>query len=240
MAQPKLLIATGNPGKMREYCELLSGIPFQLISLFDVGITDEVEETGTTFHENAALKTNGYAALSGLLTLADDSGLEVDALDGAPGVYSARYGELPSLSPPYEGAAGGVVPTGTGPDGKMTDEDRVSLLLRNMEEVPWERRTARFLCVIAVGRPGKGETDEISLAPLYERGTRDGLAFMVGAVSGMIQYEPVGDDGFGYDPVFYLPSYGQTLSQISLAEKNRISHRADAARKAVAFLSSQL
>ena len=240
MAQPKLLIATGNPGKMREYCELLSGIPFQLVSLFDVGITDEVEETGTTFHENAALKTNGYAALSGLLTLADDSGLEVDALDGAPGVYSARYGELPSLSPPYEGAAGGVVPTGTGPDGKMTDEDRVSLLLRNMEEVPWERRTARFLCVIAVGRPGKGETDEISLAPLYERGTRDGLAFMVGAVAGMIQYEPVGDDGFGYDPVFYLPSYGQTLSQISLAEKNRISHRADAARKAVAFLSSQL
>ena len=234
MAQPKLLIATGNPGKMREYRELLSGIPFQLVSLFDVGITDEVEETGTTFHENAALKTNGYAALSGLLTLADDSGLEVAALDGAPGVYSARYGELPSLtptydpslSPPYEGAAGGVVPTGTGSDGKMTDEDRVSLLLRNMEEVPWERRTARFLCVIAVGRPGQGVTD--------------GLAFMVGSVAGMIQYEPVGDDGFGYDPVFYLPSYGQTLSQISLAEKNRISHRADAARKAVAFLSSQL
>ena len=240
MAQPKLLIATGNPGKMREYRELLSGIPFQLVSLFDVGITGEVEETGTTFRENAALKTNGYAALSGLLTLADDSGLEVDALDGAPGVYSARYGELPSLSPPYEGAAGGVVPTGTGPDGKMTDEDRVSLLLRNMEEVPWERRTARFLCVIAVRRPGQGETDEISIAPLYERGAMDGLAFMVGTVAGMIQYEPVGDDGFGYDPVFYLPSYGQTLSQISLAEKNRISHRADAARKAVAFLSSQL
>ena len=166
MAQPKLLIATGNPGKMREYRELLSGIPFQLVSLLDVGITDEVEETGTTFHENAALKTNGYAALSGLLTLADDSGLEVDALDGAPGVYSARYGELPSLSPPYEGAAGGVVPTGTGPDGKMTDEDRVSLLLRNMEEVPWKRRTARFLCVIAVGRPGQGETEGISIAPL--------------------------------------------------------------------------
>ena len=240
MAQPKLLIATGNPGKMREYRELLSGIPFQLVSLFDVGITDEVEETGTTFHENAALKTNGYAALSGLLTLADDSGLEVDALDGAPGVYSARYGELPSLSPPYEGAAGGVVPTGTGPDGKMTDEGRVSLLLRNMEEVPWERRTARFLCVIAVGRPGQGETEEISPTPLYERRAMDGLAFMVGSVAGMIQYEPVGDHGFGYDPVFYLPSYGQTLSQISLAEKNRISHRADAARKAVAFLSSQL
>ncbi|MEE3141158.1 MAG: non-canonical purine NTP pyrophosphatase, partial [Chloroflexota bacterium] len=84
------------------------------------------------------------------------------------------------------------------------------------------------------------ETDEISIAPLYERGAMDGLAFMVGSVAGMIQYEPVGDHGFGYDPVFYLPSYGKTLSQISLAEKNRISHRADAARKAVAFLSSQL
>ena len=122
----------------------------------------------------------------------------------------------------------------------MVDEDRVSLLLRNMEEVPWERRTARFLCVIAVGRPGQGETEEISPTPLYESRAMDGLAFMVGSVAGMIQYEPVGDDGFGYDPVFYLPSYGQTLSQISLAEKNRISHRADAARKAVAFLSSQL
>ena len=247
MAQPKLLIATGNPGKMREYRELLAGVPFQLVSLSDVGITDEVEETGSTFHENAALKTNGYAALSGLLTLADDSGLEVDALDGAPGVYSARYGELPStpayepaLTPPYEGGAGGVVPAGTGPNGKMTDEDRVNLLLRNMEEVPWERRTARFRCVIAVGRPGQSETGGIPPTPLYEGGATDGLAFMVGSVAGMIQYEPVGDDGFGYDPVFYLPSYGQTLSQISLAEKNRISHRADAARKAVAFLSGQL
>ena len=242
MAQPKLLIATGNPGKMREYRELLAGIPFQLVSLSDVGITDEVEETGTTFHENAALKTTGYAALSGLLTLADDSGLEVDALGRAPGVYSARYGELPSLTPPpppYEGGVGGVVPAGTGPDGKMTDQDRVKLLLRNMEEIPWDRRTARFRCVIAVGRPDLKGDGEIPPTPLYERGAFDGLAFMVGAVAGMIQYEPVGDDGFGYDPVFYLPSYGQTLSQISLAEKNSISHRADAARKAVAFLSNQ-
>ena len=245
MAQPKLLIATGNPGKMREYRELLAGVPFQLVSLSDVGITSEVEETGATFHENAALKTNGYAALSGLLTLADDSGLEVDALDGAPGVYSARYGELPSapayepsLTPPYAGGAGGVVPGETEPASKMTDEDRVNLLLRNMEEIPWERRTARFRCVIAVGGPGQRETGEIPPTPLYGRGASNVLAFMVGAVAGMIQYEPVGDDGFGYDPVFYLPSYGQTLSQISLAEKNRISHRADAARKAVAFLSA--
>jgi XTP/dITP diphosphohydrolase len=232
MPQPKLLIATGNPGKMREYRELLSSIPFQLVSLSDMGITDEVEETGVTFHENAALKTSGYATLSGLLTLADDSGLEVDALDGAPGVYSARYGELPSTPTDR------FLP-GTGQEGKMTDEDRVALLLRNLEDVPWERRTARFRCVIAVVGPDQGGKAEILPTPLYERGAFSGLTFMVGSVAGMIQYEPVGDEGFGYDPVFYLPSFGQTLAQISLADKNLISHRSDAARKAVAFLSDQ-
>ena len=233
MPQPKLLIATGNLGKMREYRELLLGVTFQLVSLADVGITDEVEETGVTFHENAALKTRGYASLSGLLTLADDSGLEVDALGGAPGVYSARYGELPAI--PAE-----ELPTGTGPEGQMTDEDRVRLLLRNLKGVPWERRTARFRCVIAVGRAGQVGSGGIPPTPLYERGAFDGLAFMVGSVAGMIQYEPAGDEGFGYDPLFYLPSYGQTMAQISLADKNRISHRSDAARKAVAFLSYQL
>jgi XTP/dITP diphosphohydrolase len=243
MPQPKLLIATGNPGKMREYRDLLRAVPFQLVSLSDMGITDEVEETGVTFHENAALKTSGYAALSGLLTLADDSGLEVDALDGAPGVYSARYGELPSTPTDQ------FLP-GTGQEGKMTDEDRVALLLRNLEGVPWERRTARFRCVIAIGRPNQegGERtgsdsqagEEIPPTPLYERGAFSGLTFMVGSVAGMIQYEPVGDEGFGYDPVFYLPSFGQTLAQISLADKNLISHRSDAARKAVAFLTDKL
>ena len=256
MPQPKLLIATGNPGKMLEYRDLLRAVPFQLVSLSDMGITDEVEETGVTFYENAALKTSGYAALSGLLTLADDSGLEVDALNGAPGIYSARYGELPDAPPQqsfaaplYEGGVAGAVPSGTAPKGQMTDEDRVALLLRNMEGVPWERRTARFRCVIAIGRPGHvgGEWtgsdsqtgEEIPPTPLYERGAFGGLTFMVGSVAGMIQYEPVGDEGFGYDPVFYLPSFGQTLAQISLADKNRISHRSDAARKAVAFLSDQ-
>ena len=132
----------------------------------------------------------------------------------------------------------------------MTDEDRVALLLRNLEGVPWERRTARFRCVIAVGRPNQegGERtgsdsqagEEIPPTPLYERGAFSGLTFMVGSVAGMIQYEPVGDEGFGYDPVFYLPSFGQTLAQISLADKNLISHRSDAARKAVAFLTDKL
>ena len=127
MAQPKLLIATGNSGKMREYRELLSGIPFQLVSLFDVGITDEVEETGTTFHENAALKTNGYAALSGLLTLADDSGLEIHALGGEPGVRSARY-----------------------IDESLSQEERNKAVLDKLSDTPVELRTAHFFCHLAL------------------------------------------------------------------------------------------
>ena len=128
---PRLLIATGNPGKMREYADLLRDIPFKLVSLRDLGITHEVEETGETFEENAWLKASEYAAISGLLTLADDSGLEVDALSGEPGVHSARYGG----------------------DSCTNDQDRVRLLLKNMRDVPWEERGARFRCVIAIAEP---------------------------------------------------------------------------------------
>lgn len=128
----KLLIATHNAGKLRELAELLGGIPYQLVSLSDVGIVEDVEETGRTFEENATLKAETYRDLSGLPTLADDSGLEVDALDGEPGVLSARY---------------------AGEDA--TDEDRVALLLRNLADAPSEERTARFRCVIAVAAPGQ-------------------------------------------------------------------------------------
>ena len=197
LSQPKLLIATRNPGKMREYRHLLRDLPYQLVSLDDLGITEEVEETGRTFEENAHLKADTYAALGGLLTLSDDSGLEVDALSGEPGIHSARYGGDPSAS----------------------DQDRVSLLLSRLADVPWERRTARFRCVIALG-------DAVGQIPS-----------LVGSVAGMIQYEPRGTEGFGYDPVFFLPSYGQTMAQLPLEEKNRISHRSDAARKAVAVLN---
>lgn len=236
MPQPKLLIATRNPGKLREYRGLLLGIPFQLVSLDDLGITEDVEETGLTFHENAQLKTTSYAALGGLPTLADDSGLEVDALGGEPGIYSARYGGDPDAS----------------------DQDRVRLLLRNLEGVPWERRTARFRCVIAIatspqsdpyqGKDKRGVTGwQKSPQPPFLKGgpsqslvqnpqPRGDLTYVVGSVAGMIQYEPMGDEGFGYDPVFYLPSYGRTIAQLPLEEKNRISHRSDAARKAVAVL----
>ena len=234
-AKPKLLIATRNPGKMLEYEELLRDTPFQLVSLDDLAVTGEVEETGDTFWENAVLKATSYAAMAGILALADDSGLAVDALGGEPGVRSARYGQKspgaeesplgfpskgPTLSPLSQRGVGGISP----PDmpGKMSDEDRVRLLLRSLEGVPWERRTARFRCVICVAHPGT----EHGPAPICSEG----------AVAGMIQYQPQGDQGFGYDPVFFLPSYGLTMAQLSLAEKNNISHRADAARKAVETL----
>ena len=249
----RLLIATGNPGKMREYQDLLKEIPFKLVSLRDLGITHEVEETGETFEENAWLKASEYAAISGILTLADDSGLEVAALSGEPGVRSARYGG----------------------DSSASDQDRVALLLKNLENVPWEERSARFRCVIAVaksplaplypdsdreggaspfdkgGREGdfSGSSPDASgeAASPFEKGGQEGdfdpqqptlVAQAEGSVAGMIQYTPQGDDGFGYDPVFYLPSYGKTVAQLSLDEKNRVSHRADAARKAVKILKN--
>ena len=129
---PKLLIATRNMGKMRELRQLLGGVPHEIASLDDLGIADEIEETGATFEENAALKAEGYSRLSGLLTLADDSGLEVDALGGAPGVRSARY---------------------AGADA--SDADRVALLLKNLEGTRADDRTARFRCVIAISAPGE-------------------------------------------------------------------------------------
>ena len=200
----ELLVATGNPGKLREYQGLLKGSPYRLLSLRDVGITEEVDETGETFAENAWLKASGYAKMSGMLTLADDSGLEVDALGGAPGVRSARYGG----------------------DACANDADRVRLLLKNLEGVHWEKRTARFRCVINVAAPSGPENRAQEL-----------LVSVVGSVAGMVQYEPAGDDGFGYDPVVYLPSFKRTVAQLSLEEKNHISHRGCAAGRAMAALS---
>jgi len=199
--QNQLLIATGNPGKMREYVELLRDIPFELVSLQDLGITHEVDETGDTFEENAWLKASEYAAISGCLTLADDSGLEVDSLSGEPGVRSARYGG----------------------DSCTSDEDRVNLLLKNLENVPWEERGARFRCVIAVAQPRKSHQPTL-------------VTQAEGSVAGMIQYNPQGDGGFGYDPVFYLPSYDKTVAQLPLDVKNKISHRANAVQKALETL----
>ena len=247
VTKPKLLIATSNPGKMREYAGLLRDAPFQLVSLADLGITHEVDETGDTFAENAQLKASEYGSIAGMLTLADDSGLEVDALGGEPGVLSARYGEKSPLAPLYQ----------RGEDSASlsqpkSDQDRVDLLLKNLEGVPWERRTARFRCVLALWFPPSRDEphkdrcsplapEDAKSPPFVKGGWGDSatvrLTLLVGYVAGMIQYQPIGEDGFGYDPVFLLPSYGLTMAQLPLEEKNRISHRANAAGKAVKVLN---
>lgn len=192
----KLLIATRNRGKKREYARLLQGLEVELIALDDLGVTKTIKEDGASYTENALLKARGYAAATGLLTLADDSGLEVDALDGAPGVLTARYAG--------EGA---------------TDEQRYSLLLEQLKDVPPEHRTARFRCVIALAWPdGRVEITE-------------------GVCEGRITREPRGEHGFGYDPVFYVPEYGCTMAELPPEIKNRISHRARAAAVASEILS---
>jgi len=184
----KLLIATHNPGKVREYEKLLAGLPLELTYPAQEGLDIEVAETGGSFAENARLKAAAYARASGLLTLADDSGLEVDALGGEPGIRSARY-------------------AGSG----ASDEDRYRLLLEKLQGVPWDKRTARFRCVIAVATPaGQVYTAE-------------------GTCEGIIAFEPQGEHGFGYDPVFYLPEHGMTMAELPPETKNRISHRARAA-----------
>ena len=195
----RLLLATRNPGKAREFARLLEDVPFRLVSLEEAGVSQGIEETGVTFEENAVLKARAYASLSSLMTLADDSGLEVDALEGRPGVTSARYGS-PGLS----------------------DQERVQLLLRELKDTPWEKRTARFRCVIAIARLS-GEVRTVE-----------------GVVEGVIQYKPEGSNGFGYDPVFYLPKKGCTMAQLDTGEKNLISHRGQAARAAAAILKTHL
>lgn len=186
----KLLVATHNQGKLAEYADLLDGTGVELLTLDMAGITHDIDETGSTFAENARLKAQGYARLTGLTTLADDSGLEVDALEGRPGVQTARYG-------------------GEG----LTSRQRYERLLIEMADVPAEDRSARFRCVIALAAPN---------GDLY--GTADGT------LEGEIAEAASGDGGFGYDPVFWLPERGQTLAQLTPAEKHAISHRGQALR----------
>jgi XTP/dITP diphosphohydrolase len=188
-----LLIATRNPGKMREFRLLLAPLAIGLCFPPDLGLQVEVAEDGATYADNACQKARAYAQLSGLLTLADDSGLEVDALDGAPGVHSARY-------------------------RPGSDADRIAALLAHLCDVPWERRTARFRCVVAIAT---------LCGELY---TAEGVC------EGRIAFEPMGQGGFGYDPIFYLPEHGCTMAQLSEAEKNRISHRARAVAAAIPML----
>jgi len=186
----RLLLATNNKGKVREYRSLLKGIPFDLVTPSEVGIIADVDEVGETLEENARLKATALAAQSEMLSLADDSGLEVDALGGEPGRLSARYAG--------EGAS---------------DRDRVNYLLSKLERVPWEERSACFRCVIAIAVPD-GQVELCS-----------------GECRGIITLEPKGEQGFGYDPIFYLPELGKVMAELPLEVKNEVSHRGQAARK---------
>ena len=192
---PKLLLATNNKAKVREYKHLLQGLPFELVSLAELGINTRVNEVGESLEENARLKATTLARESRLLVLADDSGLEVDALGGEPGRLSARYAG--------EGAS---------------DKDRINYLLARLKDVPGEKRSARFRCVIAIARPD-GEVELCS-----------------GECHGVITLEPRGEEGFGYDPIFYLPELGKTMAELTLEVKNQVSHRGQAARQAIKLL----
>lgn len=191
----RLLVATHNRGKAAEFAELLRELPVELVSLADLGLDLVVDETGSTFAENALLKARAFAEATGLVTMADDSGLEVDALGGAPGVYSARYG-------------------GAG----ASDGERSIRLLDALADVCKPKRTARFRCVIALAWPD---------------GRR---ALTEGTIEGEIAFSPRGAHGFGYDPVFYLPERCCTMAELPPETKNKISHRAVAARAMAALL----
>jgi XTP/dITP diphosphohydrolase len=184
----KLLIATHNPGKTREIREILTDLPLACLSLNEVGIVEDIEETGTTYAENALLKANFAHKATGLPALGDDSGLEVDALGGRPGLHTARYAP--------------------------TNPERWAKLLGELRDVPWEQRTARFVCVIALV-DANGQTQLVE-----------------GACEGVIGFEPKGQGGFGYDPLFYVPDYGCTMAELSEDIKNDISHRGRAVLKA--------
>lgn len=182
----KVILASKNQHKLTELSAILSQLGFEIALESEYGLDIDVEEAGTTFEENSFLKADAVMKASGLPVLADDSGLMVDALDGAPGVYSARYGH------------------------KASDKERTAYLLENMKDVPEERRGAKFVCVITCLFP-------------------DGRKIVArGECPGVIARAPHGENGFGYDPVFYLPELGMTYAELPSEQKNAISHRARA------------
>jgi XTP/dITP diphosphohydrolase len=194
-----ILLASTNMGKLTEMQSLLEGTPYQLITSKEKGISLQVVEDGSTYAENAIKKATAYAAASGMLTMADDSGLEVDALDGAPGLYSARFAPQPGA----------------------TDADRRVYLLEQLQgkAQPW---TARFRCVIALATPD----GEMQLAE--------------GICEGKILPEERGSHGFGYDPLFFLPIIRKTMAEMSMEEKNTLSHRSRAVKAAIPLIEKMI
>lgn len=185
----KIVFATGNEGKMKEVRMILEDLGLPVLSLKDAGITADVEENGTTFEENAQIKAKAIMEMTGALVLADDSGLEVDALDKEPGIYSARY---------------------MGHDTSYHIKNQN--IIDRLEGKVGEERSARFVCAIAAAFP-------------------DGRVLITrGTMEGQIGYEEKGENGFGYDPIFYLPEYQCYSAELSLEEKNKLSHRGKALR----------
>lgn len=194
----QILLASANKGKIREL-EGMLGEDIEVLSLSNFPDFQDIEETGRTFAENAFIKARAAGSLAGIVTLADDSGLEVDVLNGAPGIFSARFAGEPK-----------------------NDDLNNEKLLSELEGISEDERTARFRCCLAIVSP---EGQEI----LTE-----------GTVEGRILLSPRGTGGFGYDPIFYLPELKKTMAELSLEEKNTLSHRAQAFRKAIPILKRLL
>lgn len=186
----RLIFATGNQDKMREIREILGDKDYEILSMKEAGIDLDIVEDGSTFEENAMIKAKAVMETTGALTLADDSGLEIDVFGGGPGIYSARY---------------------LGTDTSYIEKNKV--ILEKLKDIPEEKRTARFVCAIAAAFPN-GQT-------LTTRGTMEGI----------IGYEAKGENGFGYDPIFYLPQLEKYSAELSRDEKNSLSHRGEALRK---------
>ena len=184
----KVVLASKNPHKLVEISKITEKFGIDLILQSEVGVDIDVEETGTTFEENSFLKAEAVMKATGLPALADDSGIAVDALNGEPGIYSARYGF----------------------DDSLNDWDRMMLLLKNTEHVPDGQRQAQFVCVITFVTP-EGKTIQAR-----------------GEIHGELTREPKGENGFGYDPIFYYPPFGKTTAEATPEEKNSVSHRANA------------
>jgi XTP/dITP diphosphohydrolase len=187
---PRLLIASANPGKVREFRDLLEGCGWDIVAPGDIGLRLDVSETGTSYAENARLKAEAFSRASELAAIADDSGLEVDALNGEPGALHHLHGW----------------------DGRDSYET-CRILLEALRDVPPGRRAGRYRAVLVLCLPD-GRSVETQ-----------------GVEEGIIATEPRGHGGFGYDPVFYLPELSKTIAELSIEEKNRVSHRAIAARK---------
>ena len=184
----KVVLASKNKHKLVEISKITEKFGFQLVLQSELGVDIDVEETGTTFEENSLLKARAVMEATGLPALADDSGIAVDALNGEPGIYSARYGF----------------------DESLDDWGRLELLLKNTEYVPDGQRQAQFVCVISFITP-------------------DGKVIQArGEIHGELTREPAGENGFGYDPIFYYPPLGKTTAELSPEEKNQVSHRANA------------